>query len=336
MTTTHGSDHVILRELLAARGDWVSGTHLARKLGVSRVAVWAHMNRLRREGFKFEAIRSRGYRLLGRPSRLSQALLHALLRIKLPDGAITVLDEVDSTNSEAERRIAAGQPAPFAVFAAAQTNGRGRFGRVWHSPDAGNLYASFAFRPRVDPTRMQLFTLWMGVNLCEVLESFFKIAPAIKWPNDLLVTGRKVGGMLTEARIDADRIRDLIFGVGINVNADTANWPRDIARTATSLADVTGAHVDINQLAAAVAGRVFGAFNAFIAGGFEPRFGDLWARYDSLRGTAVGVNLAGQVTRGTASGIDGDGSLLVATESGRKVRFRAGEVTLEKGVRAGA
>jgi len=336
MTTTHGSDLVILRELLAARGDWVSGADLARRLGVSRVAVWAHMNRLRREGFKFEAVRSRGYRLLGRPSRLSQGLLHALLRIRLPDDAITVLDEIDSTNSEAERRIAAGQPAPFAVFASAQTDGRGRFGRVWHSPDAGNLYASFAFRPRVDPTQMQLFTLWMGVNLCEVLESFFKITPAIKWPNDLLVSGRKVGGMLTEARIDADRIRDLIFGLGINVNAGTANWPRDIARTATSLADVTGAHVDINQLAAAVAGRVFGAFNTFIAGGFEPKLAALWARYDALRDTQVGVNHAGQVTRGTASGIDGDGSLIVATDSGRKIRFRAGEVTLEKGARAGA
>jgi BirA family biotin operon repressor/biotin-[acetyl-CoA-carboxylase] ligase len=336
MTTTHCSDLIILRELIAARGDWVSGAHLARRLGISRVAVWAHMNRLRREGFKFEALRSRGYRLLGRPSRLSQALLHALLRIKLPDGAITVLDEIDSTNSEAERRIAAGQPAPFAVFAASQTNGRGRFGRVWHSPDAGNLYASFAFQPRVDPTRMQLFTLWMGVNLCEVLESFFKITPAIKWPNDLIVSGRKVGGMLTEARIDSDRIRDLIFGLGINVNADTSNWPREIARTAATLADVTGAQVDINQLAAAVAGRVFGAFNTFIGGGFEPQLAALWARYDALRDAQVGVNHAGRITRGTASGIDADGSLIVATDSGRKVRFRAGEVTLEKGVRAGA
>lgn len=336
MTTTHGSDLMILRELLAARGDWVSGTHLAGRLGVSRVAVWSHMNRLRREGFKFEAVRSRGYRLIARPKRLSQGLLHALLRIKLPDGAIAVMDEVDSTNSEAERRIAAGQSTPFAVFAAAQTQGRGRFGRVWHSPDAGNLYASFAFQPRVDPTRMQLFTLWMGVNLCEVLESFFKITPAIKWPNDLLVSGRKVGGMLTEARIDADRIRDLVFGLGLNVNADTANWPRDVARTAATLSSVTGTQVDINQLAAAVAGRVFVAFNAFIGGGFEPRLADLWSRYDALRGVPVGVNHAGEITRGIASGIDADGSLVVAIDSGRKARFRAGEVTLEKGVRAGA
>jgi BirA family biotin operon repressor/biotin-[acetyl-CoA-carboxylase] ligase len=177
---------------------------------------------------------------------------------------------------------------------------------------------------------MQLFTLWMGVNLCEVLESFFKITPSLKWPNDLLHNGSKFGGMLTEARIDADRIRDLIFGLGLNVNGDSTTWPRDVARTATTLAAITGAQVDINQLAAAVAGRVFGAYNTFITGGFESRLAELWNRYDVLRGRRVGVNHAGGITRGVASGIDSDGALIVATESGSKARFRAGEVTLEK------
>lgn len=333
--TTRNADLLIIRELIAAHGEWVSGAGLADKLGVSRVAIWSHINRLRREGFAFEAVRSRGYRLISRPTRLSQELLHALLRLRLPDGAITVLDEVDSTNNEAERRLAAGQPTPFAVFAASQTNGRGRFGRVWHSPDDGNLLASFAFRPRVDPARMQLFTLWMGVNVCEVLESFFKFSPGVKWPNDIVHSGRKVGGMLTEARIDADLFRDLIFGLGLNVNADTSKWPRDLARTATSLSAITGSPIDLNQLAAAIAGRVFAAYNSFIGGGCETRLAELWQRYDALSGRPVGVNHAGNVTRGIASGIDAEGALIVATDAGRKVRFRAGEVTLEKPARSG-
>lgn len=326
----------ILRELLAARGAWVSGSTLATKLGVSRVAVWAHMNRLRAEGFGFNAVRSRGYQLVSRPVRLSQGLLQALLRTRLPDGAIVVLETVDSTNSEAERRLSSGQATPFAIFAATQSAGRGRFGRVWHSPDQGNLYASFAFRPRVDPSRMQLFTLWMGVNVCEVLESFYKFSPSLKWPNDIHHGGRKVGGMLTEARIDADQIRDLIFGLGLNVNADGKHWPADLARTATTLAEITGATVDINQLTAAVSGRVFAAFSAFMAGGFEGKLAELWTRYDVLRGMKVGVNHGGTITRGIASGIDAEGSLVVAMESGRKCRFRAGEVTLEKPTKAGA
>jgi len=334
--STRGADLLIIRELIAAHGDWVSGASLADKLGVSRVSVWSHINRLRREGFEFEAVRSRGYKLVSRPTHLSQDLLHALLRLRLPDEAITVLDETDSTNNEAERRLAAGQVTPFAVFAASQTSGRGRFGRTWHSPDDGNLLASFAFRPRVDPARMQLFTLWMGVNVCEVLESFFKFTPGVKWPNDILHSGRKIGGMLTEARIDADLFRDLIFGLGLNVNADITRWPRELARTATSLSVITGAAVDLNQLAAAVAGRVFAAYNSFIAGGCEARLAELWARYDTLQGMPVGVNHAGNVTRGIASGIDAEGALVVATEGGRKVRFRAGEVTLEKPARQSA
>lgn len=327
---TGESDSIILRELLAAKDAWVSGTHLAAKLGVSRVAVWSHIEAMKKEGFEFEAVRSHGYRLVAKPGRLSASLIDALLRSRLPHDAITVLGEVDSTNSEAERRLAAGRPTPFAVFANSQTHGRGRFGRVWHSPDEGNLYASFAFRPQVEPSRMQLFTLWMGVNLCEVIENFFKIKPSLKWPNDILHSGRKVGGMLTEARIDADRIRDLIFGLGLNVNASSADWPAGIARTAATLAGITGAAVDINHFAAAIAGRVFTAFDAFTAGGFEGMLADQWHRYDILRGHRVGVNHAGRVTRGVASGIDGEGALIVATEAGRRTRFHAGEVTLEK------
>ena len=120
------------------------------------------------------------------------------------------------------------------------------------------------------------------------------------------------------------------------MNADSAKWPREIARTATTLSAITRTTVDINQLAAAVAGRIFGAFNSFAEGGFEDRLGELWSRYDSLRGARVGVNHAGGVTRGVASGIDADGALVVVTDSGKKARFRAGEVSIEKGVKASA
>ena len=114
--------------------------------------------------------------------------------------------------------LAAGRPAPFAVLARRQTRGKGRLGRAWHSESPVSLYASLAFRPQVEPGRMQTFTLWMGVNLCELLANFTGVEPGIKWPNDIVFDGRKAGGLLTEARIDADRISDLILGVGLNVN----------------------------------------------------------------------------------------------------------------------
>ena len=171
------SENVILRELLASEPEWVSGAQLAAKLGISRVAVWHQMEKLRAQGFTFEARRARGYRLATRPAGLHAALIESQIKVRMRGFTLVVLEEIDSTNDEAARELAAGRPAPFAIFARSQTRGRGRLGRSWHSEANGNLYASFAFRPRVPPERMQTFTLWMGVNLCELIANFTGLAP---------------------------------------------------------------------------------------------------------------------------------------------------------------
>ena len=127
-------------------------------------------------------------------------------------GPTRVLEGVDLAD------VAASIEHEFAVLARRQTRGKGRLGRVWHSDSPVSLYASLGFRPEVEPERMRTFTLWMGVNLCALLANFTGVEPGIKWPNDILFGDRKAGGLLTEARIDADRIRDLILGIGLNVN----------------------------------------------------------------------------------------------------------------------
>ena len=324
------TETVILRELLAREGAWVSGAALAARLGISRVAVWQRMERLRAAGFAFEAVRARGYRLAGRPATLHQPLLEALLRVRSRGFWLQVLDEVDSTNDEAARQLAAGRPAPFAVLARRQTRGKGRLGRVWHSESPVSLYASLGFRPEVEPGRMQTFTLWMGVNLCELLANITGVEPGIKWPNDIMFEGRKAGGLLTEARIDADRISDLILGIGLNVNPPPRGWPAELAGRATTLADVGGRPVDLNRLAAALIGRVLLAYEAFREGRHLATFGDLWARFDTLRGRPVALLEGGRRHVGVVRGVDDEGSLLLVDARGRIGRFRAGEVTIEK------
>ena len=162
-------------ELLNSRTSWVSGAALAGKLGVSRVAVWHHMAKLKEEGFQFEARRARGYRLLQPPPGLHAGLIDLQMKVRPEGFSFVLLDEVDSTNDEASRQLGAGRPVPFAVLAHRQTQGRGRSGRTWHSEANGNLYASFAFRPRVPPRDMTTFTLWMGVNVCELIENFARV-----------------------------------------------------------------------------------------------------------------------------------------------------------------
>ncbi|MBA3850305.1 MAG: biotin--[acetyl-CoA-carboxylase] ligase [Opitutus sp.] len=323
------SDVVILRELLAHGDEPVSGTRLAKLLGVSRVAVWMHLQKLAKEGFAFEAVRARGYRLARPPAHLHAALVHAHLgRQKAPH--LVCLGAVDSTNSEAERRLAAGEPVPLVILAREQTRGRGRRGRPWHSAANGNLYSTFVFRPEVEPARLQDFTLWMGLNVCELVGSFCKLASGLKWPNDLLIDGRKAGGMLTEARIDSDQVRDIVFGLGLNVNGRSADLPPELRRSATSLAEAAGAPVDLNKFAAALIGRITRAYAQFADVSYRATFPTLWRRHDLLRGKSVTVIQGTRTVRGIAAGIDAEGSLLVETPGGATERFRAGEVTLGK------
>ena len=324
------AEHVILRELLAREPNWLSGSALAATLGVSRVAVWQHIEKLRAAGFVFEAQRARGYRLVGRPSSPHAPLIETQLKVRPRGFSLVVLDEVDSTNDEAVRELAAGRTTPFAIVARRQTHGRGRLGRAWHSEANGNLYLSVAFRPRVGPERMGAFTLWMGLNVCELLTNFARVAPGLKWPNDILFGSRKAGGMLTEARVDADQIRDLVFGLGLNVNSPADGWPGDLARRAISLAEVAGAPLDFNRLAAALVGRVLLAYDNFADGDYTKTFADLWHRYDVLRGKPITLLEAGRRHHGTVAGLDDEGALLLRDAHGRTQRFRAGEVTLEK------
>lgn len=308
----------------------VSGADLARRLGVSRVSVWQYLERLREQGFEIESLHARGYRLAARPAFLHPALIDAHRHAAPGAPRIHFLDTVGSTNDEAARLLAAGEPSPLVVISRRQEKGRGRLGRAWHSATDGNLYASFAFRPDVEPARMQTFTLWMGVNVCALVASFCRAAPGLKWPNDLLFDGRKAGGMLTEARMDADRIHDLVFGLGLNLHAPASGWPPDLAPRATALADHTTAPLDPNKFAAALVGRVLDAYAAFLDGSYQKDFADLWHRFDVLKGRALVLHQGAREIRGTALGIDDEGSLLLRLPDGHTDRYRAGEVTLSK------
>lgn len=321
---------VILRALLENESNYVSGSEIARSLDMSRVAVWQYMEKLRAQGFNFEAIRARGYRLTGRPNVINRSLIEAYLAARNLNFGLECFDEVDSTNDEAMRQLATGRNTPFVIIGKRQTRGRGRFGRVWQSDADGNLYASFAFRPQVAPERMQTFTLWMGINVCEVVANFTRAEPGVKWPNDILFDGRKAGGMLTEARMDSDQIRDLVFGLGLNINSAPETLPENPGRGATSLAEQTKSPLEINKFTAALIGRVLDAYEQFVSGEYVTTFADRWHACDVLREKPVSLAHGSRVVKGIATGIDDEGSLIVRTEKGRTERFRAGEVTLEK------
>ena len=315
--------------MLAAGDGFVSGAALASDLGMSRVAVWQHMEKLREQGFGFEAIRSRGYRLTTRPSSLHTLLIEAHLPAST-DCRIVAMDTVDSTNDEAMRLVSQGVSTPLIVIAHEQTRGRGRMGRTWLSEPNGNLYLTFALQPAIPPARLSTITPWIGVNLCHFIANYCRISPQIKWPNDLILNGRKAGGILTEARIDTDRIRDLVIGFGLNLTRPAAGWTGELADRAIALNEAAESPIDVNHFAAALVGRVLTACTEFTQQKHEKRLIELWTRFDSLLGREITLIFGHETITGKAAGIDADGSLLLQTGSGAPQRFLAGEVTLAK------
>ena len=323
------ADLTIIRTLLEAGDDFVSGSTLASDLRLSRVAIWQHLEKLREQGFAFEAVRSRGYRLTAKPQDLNALLIEA----RLPASAacrIVALDTVDSTNDEAMRRVSQGESTPLVVIAREQTRGRGRMGRPWLSESNGNLYLTFALQPAVPPERLATITPWIGVNLCGLFAGYAKVEPRIKWPNDVLLNGRKAVGILTEARIDADRIRDLVIGCGLNLAPPPGGWPGELKDRAISLSEITGTPIDLNHFAAAVISRVLTACRTFQADEHGPELAAEWRRFDALLDQEITLIHGRDEVTGIASGIDTDGSLLLRVGGGSPQRFRAGEVTIAK------
>ena len=321
-------DSSIICTFLEANGQPVSGDRLAKDLGVSRVAIWGRLEKLRAAGFVFTASPRKGYILKEVPRILHPTLLDAHCRRLKDSLPVEYFDSIDSTNSEAERLLANGKEAPFFVLAQSQTAGRGRLGRKWHSADKGNIYLSLALRPFILPDRLKPFTLWMGLALCRHLEDTLGVKLGLKWPNDILSPdGKKIAGILTEARLDVDTVRDLIFGLGLNISPQQ-EFPTEIKTIASSLTHVTGDDLDVNALTAGIIKNLFTSWEEFKEERWAHLFKEYWSRYDILTGKTVTIQLRGEPITGLVEGIDEMGSLKIKSADGKTLLISSGEVTL--------
>jgi biotin operon repressor BirA-like protein len=205
-------------------GGPLSGEELARRLGCTRAAVWKHVAGLRRQGYTIAARRAAGYALAGAPDRLGPAELAPHLTGRWR--RIEWRAEVDSTQRLARDLARAGAPEGTAVVAERQTAGHGRLGRQWHSPAGVNLYCSVILRPRLAPAAVPRLALVAGVAVAVAVEETAGRRPAIKWPNDVLLDGRKVAGVLTEMDAEVERVAHVIAGIGVNLNAPARAFRR--------------------------------------------------------------------------------------------------------------
>ncbi|NCG08356.1 MAG: biotin--[acetyl-CoA-carboxylase] ligase [Verrucomicrobia bacterium] len=326
-------EHQLLRSLIDAGDAFVSGSDLAKMIGLSRPAVWGKIKKLQESGFEIEAVRNRGYRITAQP----EVLHPTLLQIAAEDCGLEMdclyFPVLDSTNNEAERQIANGRAGPFAVLSSCQTKGRGRLGREWFSGSAENLYLTVTYEPRLPSQKLQHFTLWCGIQICRALQALLPDNRLeIKWPNDLHCAGHKFAGMLTEAKLDADGLKALFFGLGLNVNSNPVTFPKELHNRATSLQAISGKALSINAVAALALKAIQDAYNICIQNPDTESNAllEAWKPYDGLFGREVVTEQAGQTIKGIARGIDSSGALMLDAAEGKQASIRAGDVTLSQ------
>ncbi len=314
----------------------MSGTELGRRLGISRAAVWKRIQGLQRAGYRIQSVRGLGYQLCGEPDSLAPEAVEPLLTGTLfrPDG-YRFFPELGSSNEEVVAQARAGAAEGLVVVADCQTAGRGRLDRSWSSPPGVNLYFSFLLRPALPPGRTFQLTLLAGLALAETLVGLGIAGLAIKWPNDLLLDGRKLGGILTEMAAEPDHVQYVVVGVGLNVNQPRAAFPPELQGIAATLREVPpsgggGDPVDFWPRRVILAGflRNFATwYRRFLQEGFPPvRQG--WLRYAAIRDRRVQVNLLHERFSGQAVDMDPEGFLLVKQDDGPVRKVVAGDVAL--------
>lgn len=315
-------------EMLRAHGEGISGAEMSRGLGISRSAVWKHIEGLRREGYKIDATPGRGYRLVGTPLHITSWEVKVHLGTAFIGREVYVYQETTSTNEVAFRLARNGAKEGTVVMAEAQTRGRGRMGRRWVSPGGVNIYLSCILRPTSEPTKTPLITLLAAVACAEGIEEVVGLLPEIKWPNDLLYKGRKLGGILTEAEVELDRIKFLVVGIGINCNMQRGDMPPEIRDQATSLKEAIGGEVARVPLVKGILRR-FEHWYLVFTGGRWHEVRERWKELAAIEGRMVEVYSPTEKIKGRMVDIDEDGALLVMTDEERIKRVVAGDVTLK-------
>ncbi len=320
----------IIEILRDSSNGYVSGAVISDKLGMSRTAVWKHITSLRKMGYRIEARHSRGYRLKGDDDLYNGYEIAGGLDTEIIGKDVHFYPLAGSTNNIAYKLAKEGAPEGTVVMADGQTNGRGRLNRRWESPPGVNIYTSIILRPSIPPMDAPKLTMLSSVAVLEVLRTFLPNSLFLKWPNDVLVGHKKISGILAEMDAEADRVRFVILGIGINVNIEKEAFPSELRPLATSLIEETGCRASRATLLKDLYFSLERWYKLFLESGFEP-VRERWERYGLLDGKEVAVRQFGTTIEGIAVGIDSDGALFVRRSTGEVTRIVAGDVVADLG-----
>lgn len=317
----------ILKLFKDSRGEWLSAEDLRKRYTISRTVLWKNINSLRDEGYTIEASPRRGYKLTGIPDlMLPFEIRDGLETNMLGRGKIIHYRETDSTNSKAKELAESGYPEGTIVIAENQLIGRGRMNRKWFSPPGAGIYMSVILRPVLSPTDSPMITIMTAAALADALATI-DLSVQIKWPNDILLNGKKLSGILSEMDTERDLINYIILGVGINVNTPHTILPDDIKNTATSIMIETGRSFDrVNILKTFL--KYLEQYYEYLKREDFYNILAKWKECSNVIGRKIRVDLPNEFYTGKAVDISRNGALLLEDTNGTIVSIVSGDVSL--------
>lgn len=317
--------HEVLR-MIRETDSYISGQEISEKLGVSRTAVWKVIEVLRAEGYDIEAVQNRGYHLVCYPELMTGTEIMSRVKTSWAGTKVYYRKETASTNEDAKDLADDGATHGSLVVTEYQSGGKGRRGRVWTAEKGSTVAMSLILKPDFSPSKASRLTLLMALAVAEVIHHITDLDVKIKWPNDIIVNGKKVCGILTEMSAEPDYINYVIIGVGINVN--NTEFPDEIKETATSLLNEKGDRVGRTDLIVGIMDFFEYYYNVYEENQDIADFVDLYESYLVNKDKEVRVLDPKGEYKGIAQGINDNGELIVQKEDGSFVRVDSGEVSV--------
>jgi BirA family transcriptional regulator, biotin operon repressor / biotin---[acetyl-CoA-carboxylase] ligase len=315
----------ILKVFREAKGEFVSGEILSEELHCSRTAVWKHIEELRTLGYEFEAVRRSGYRLKSSPDMPLEVEVKNGLDTDILGQSVYFFPSLESTQIYAHTLAKESAPEGAVVIADQQVGGKGRLGRPWHSPTGTGIWMSILLRPKLELHRCPQLTLLTAVAVVQAIHEQTGLEAGIKWPNDILLNGKKICGILTELNAEWGCINYIIIGIGINVNV--ACFPEELKDIATSLRIERGVEVKRVPLIQAILRHLEHLYQQYLTDGFRS-IKPLWEQHAVSIGRRVIIRQSHKTMEGLALGIDDDGVLLVQNDQGEIEKIYSADIDL--------
>lgn len=332
-------NNLVLEKLKENSGQYVSGQILSEMLGVSRTAVWKYISDLKKDGYIIDASSKKGYRLILSSDVLNSSEISYGLKTDKLGKTVYYFDEIDSTNSYAKKAASEGCGDGTVIVADCQKSGKGRLGRQWNSGPGTGIWMSVVLRPDILPEDIQVITLAASVAVVRAIKAVTGIITGIKWPNDIILDGKKVCGILTEISTEMEQVNFLVLGIGINVNHTDEDFPEDLSKVATSLRlysenkcnypneQICGKIFNRSEIIKGVLIELEGLYENIKKGNIRGII-DGWKKYSVTLGKEVIITIRNSKYTGVAQDITVDGRLRVACSDGVVREVLSGEVSV--------